>query len=241
VPMTVTALTMMHRYAALESIIPSDEEALREVASACVFVAAKVEEHTLRTNDLVNAVLRLSQGRGTATPAMKGAFPDLYGVPGTDERVAHGETPVWGQGGAGGAGQASGDGKGMVTQWLVGEAYYDAKATLLRNEQRILRAIEFRVEVEQPHQYAFNLCLQAHLSPACAQLAGAMVTDLLTLTTLAGSVAAASIGVGAVVAAMEVLGLPSEGVAEATGTDLGEVTAVCREIASLAEVSPVEC
>ena len=58
---------------------------LQRLAAACVFLASKVEEASLRTNDMLNAVAAcsgmLAAGGGAAAPAALAEFPCLVGEP----------------------------------------------------------------------------------------------------------------------------------------------------------------
>lgn len=55
---------------------------------------------------------------------------------------------------------------------LSGDAYYAAKSTLLRDEQALLRVLQFDVAVVLPHSLLLNLCRwcpERHLQPCLRQ------------------------------------------------------------------------
>lgn len=63
---------------------------------------------------------------------------------------------------------------------LVGVEYYSAKQSLLNAEQRLLRALQFRVMVPQPHALALNAARTLRLPAGVQRLALALINDLWT-------------------------------------------------------------
>ena len=94
----------------------------------------------LTSSDLINVVLCLMR-RDTWARAAE-AIP---GLP-PDPRQGSGRN-------GGGSG-----GRPLPEKALSGDAYYQAKSSLLRDEQVLLRVIRFRVAEELPHVILLNLC-----------------------------------------------------------------------------------
>ncbi|GIL66109.1 hypothetical protein Vafri_19716 [Volvox africanus] len=65
---------------------------------------------------------------------------------------------------------------------LVGSAYYAAKQAMLDAEQRLLRALQFRVTVVQPHALLLNAARCLRMPSGVQRLALAMLNDLWAYT-----------------------------------------------------------
>jgi len=227
----VMALEMLQRFASRVPAVAEDRIFQRDLAAACLFLASKADEHTLKTNDLLNTVHHLDGSPLEAVPLAVQLFPDLFAGKQDDGHATQAERT---ERAASAPGAPSSEAPEARGGFLVAEDYYLAKDVLLKNEQRVLQVLGFDLESEQPHKYALNLCMHADLSPACAQLACALATDLMTMSDISPRVKPESLGIGAVVAATEILGVPCVRLAERTGADLAEVARVCQEVAALA-------
>lgn len=146
---------------------------LQRTATACIFLAAKVQEAPLRTNDLVNVAHYLL------------ASPDA-------------PLSLWqaGERGAGHDGaQMAAEENGQEQQgsqqhqpaqqplskadMLAGDDYYQAKDTLIEDEQMLLRVLRFNIDVQQPHKWLFSLCRAVDASVAVVRVATCVLNDAL--------------------------------------------------------------
>ncbi|GAB4815395.1 hypothetical protein N2152v2_002441 [Parachlorella kessleri] len=214
-----TALVFCHRFAhtTSENFDGLDPE---RVASSCIFLASKVEESALRTNDLLNAVRHLHEA---ALKQPGGSQPGRMWEAAAD---AEGIAPP-----EGGAGMGSQSSLGEQCPVLVGDAYYVAKAQLIHDEQVLLRMLRFDIGVEQPHKYLYCFAETLKAPGVIVRLATCLVNDSLVylqtcISLRPEAVAAAALHVASVVAGApllqpeqgswwEALGLQTEGVEKA--------------------------
>ncbi|GAX77593.1 hypothetical protein CEUSTIGMA_g5037.t1 [Chlamydomonas eustigma] len=71
------------------------------------------------------------------------------------------------------------------TEVLTGQAYYTAKASLLSQEQQILRVLQFRLNlVEQPYTYMFSILKTIQASSALVQSSVCVMNDVGTFSAM---------------------------------------------------------
>ncbi|CAL5224658.1 g7377 [Coccomyxa viridis] len=175
---TASALYFMHRFKrdCREADMPDDR-----LNAACLFVAAKVEETPVRTNDLLNALHYILQPRNG--PELCEAFPGLLlsmrvtaeqqrdGDPAPIDAAHPTEAP---------ANFPETDEKSASRAemgFLAGDDYYMAKEQLITDEQILLRILCFQMNVESPQKYLLNVCRLLQCSQPLIQLAVCLVND----------------------------------------------------------------
>ncbi|KAL4458145.1 hypothetical protein ABPG75_013010 [Micractinium tetrahymenae] len=238
-----TALTFQHR-------MDCDELPPERLAAACVFLAAKVEEASVRTNDMLNAVTawRLAaacsgsgsrsdaarDGGGSSTGAANGggpaagspaaAPPPSAGVPGPEEPAA--PAPA-------GEAEAALAAAAAAFPYLVGEAYAAAKRQLILDEQLLLRRLRFDLGAgsDQPHRHLYVLAHCWGAAPAALRAATCLLNDAVAHCSAYGgpallpaTAAAAALHVGARLAGQQV---NPAGWWRATGVSDGDMAAAC--------------
>ena len=100
---------------------------MQRQAAACIFLAAKVEEAAVRTNDMLNAV---AAAAAAAAPVAHVGIGPTAAMDGVDL---------------------------ATFPCLVGEAYQQRKAQLILDEQLLLRVLRFDIGVDQPHRHLYVL------------------------------------------------------------------------------------
>lgn len=163
-PVTETALTLLHRYSREKgTALTSDDIA------PCIFLASKVEEAPVRTNDMLNTLeyLRQCQQRQRGSTLVAEPPPLQNMLPAVDAMV------------------------------LVGDLYYAKKQELIIREQSLLRLIHFNVVCEHPHRYLFNFGRALHCPARMLHLAVCLVNDSLCTTQLSLDQSAANVAAGA--------------------------------------------
>lgn len=226
---------------------------LQRLAAACVFLAAKVEEAPVRTNDMLNAVAAwhlaaacssgsagicngaiagagaaalsaaVNSGSPPAGSPAAGQPPQAEATQGLGEPAA---SPAEEPGGAAAAAAAS-------FPYLVGEAYAAAKRQLILDEQLLLRRLRFDLGAgsDQPHRHLYVLARCWGAAPAALRAATCLLNDAVACCPAYGeppllpaSAAAAALHVGARLAGQEV---SPQGWWRASGVGDGDMAAAC--------------
>jgi hypothetical protein len=170
---------------------------------------------SLRTNDLLNAVRYLQHQQ----PALLEGV-NRGGEPGIEPGVTVGD---------GGGAQA---GQTAECPMLVGDAYYDAKARLINDEQVLLRVLCFDIGVEQPHKYLYCFAKTLLAPGIVVRLATCIVNDTLVylntcLTLPPEAVAAAALHVAATLAHAPLAQGPQGHCWDVLGLELEVVVSSC--------------
>eukprot|EP00887_Chlorella_sp_A99_P006180 scaffold3.g6180.t1 len=159
----VAALSFYHAFrhkAAQHEECSNMAASVQRTVTACIFLAAKVQEAPLRTNDLVNAVFYLlasPDAPAPPDPVAGAAEPPL--PPAEQQRLQ----PL------------------TKADMLVGEAYTRQKDLLIQqDEQTLLRVLQFRIDVEQPHKYLFCFCRVIGATRAEVGVATCLLNDMVT-------------------------------------------------------------
>eukprot|EP00959_Pyramimonas_sp_CCMP1952_P065558 1368581-Pyramimonas_sp.AAC.1 len=151
----LTAAMFMQRFYAKRSMVTYKPE---HVVSTCLYLASKLEDFPRRISDVVNVIHRLQHA------------PDERPLPGAINKLV------------GGSKEPTEDTNLPVV--LTGKAYYHAKDRLIKYEQSVLRAADFKVDIEQPHKYLLLYCRTLRASQALTQLACGTLNDCLVYTSL---------------------------------------------------------
>lgn len=245
-------------------------EDLRLVAAAVLFIGSKVEEHSVRINDLLNVVYVLCQliaaaatttgvstsgvttaaapfdtkGENLLSPTsalsslrlspgqLTRAFPEVEillrrlksgalhtaasGTPSGSEacplivRLASGMDKITesnNQHMTLAVDQRATATRGNLSteiSFLTVDSYYSTKAKLIEFEQRILRAINFQVALEDPHRYLLNLAYQRRMGEGLVKLAVCILNDALIYTVAPQRASCLVLGTAALVLAEEI-------------------------------------
>ncbi|GMH36607.1 hypothetical protein BSKO_04480 [Bryopsis sp. KO-2023] len=163
---TATALTFLHRFFRAVPVGKYDDNM---IVAACLFGAAKVEEASIRTADLLNVLHFLEHHPDDLDP--NEVFPELHKP---ENRTK------------------------TNSQFLVGEKYYEAKDALIQMEQTVLRFIQFRVNTDHPHKYALSYCASLKASRNVVRSTACLLNDCMVYTSLILQVKPEVLGAGAV-------------------------------------------
>ena len=177
---------------------------MRRLATACLFLACKVEEvgrasykwhlsvnmiqsfskrcvsvqANVRTNDLLNTVLFVAAPAASTSPDTQAA-----------QRQQHDLQP-----------------DGLI---LVGQEYYAMKQILIIDEQILLRTVNFDIVVEHPHRYVLNFSKLLGVTHSLVQMALVLLNDSLVYTNACLVFEPADIAAASLEAAFEIVGAPS--------------------------------
>jgi len=143
------------------------------VVAAAVYLACKLEESIVRLADVVNA---------TTTALGNGAAKRGYDRVVVDDRAnvrCDDESMRDRREGARLAGYGEEDGAEDDDGVVVGARYYAYKEATLAMEQRLLKAMEYELNVEQPHVFMFHIVEVIKGGEALACAASAVLLDAL--------------------------------------------------------------
>tara|TARA_B100000674_G_scaffold497226_1_gene530146 strand:+ start:1024 stop:1794 length:771 start_codon:yes stop_codon:yes gene_type:complete len=143
------------------------------VVTAAVYLACKLEESIVRLADVVNA---------TTTALGNGAAKRGYDRVVVDDRAnvrCDDESMRDRREGARLAGYGEEDGAEDDDGVVVGARYYAYKEATLAMEQRLLKAMEYELNVEQPHVFMFHIVEVIKGGEALACAASAVLLDAL--------------------------------------------------------------
>jgi len=177
----VTSLVYLHKYRQSElGRLDSDKSCTPQLlVAACIFLSSKVEEVSVSNNHLLNAVKLVAD---LFPLGQLSDFLDL--APGNhhDSLVTENISLENNLSSKSFLGKV--DQKAAQVELLVGQTYYDAKAELLRMEQKLLRILRFQLCHEQPYTFMFNVCHTVGAPAALVAAAVAMLNDVVTLSAL---------------------------------------------------------
>jgi hypothetical protein len=179
---TVTALCYTHEVH--RSDITVDASSLAAFVTACLFLASKVEEISLSNNHLINVVnivaaykmsLFLHPCYSTSSQALTAGQSSVAVHSAEDEHAGHSSRIT--------------DTRLIEhikdSQVLTGQAYYTAKAAMLRHEQQILRALRFQLNpVEQPYTYLFSILKTTRAPAALVKTSVCVMNDVGTFSAM---------------------------------------------------------
>uniref|UniRef100_A0A7S0N432 Cyclin-like domain-containing protein n=1 Tax=Pyramimonas obovata TaxID=1411642 RepID=A0A7S0N432_9CHLO len=151
----LTAAIFMQRFYAKRSRVTFEPEF---IVSTCLYLASKLEDFPRRISDVVNVIHRLQHA------------PAERPIPSAIDKLS-------------GRSKSQSEDTDLPAV-LTGKAYYHAKDRLIKYEQSILRAADFKVDIEQPHKYLLLYCRTIRASQALTQLACGALNDCIVYTSL---------------------------------------------------------
>ena len=153
------AHTVLGSVGAAASATPASHS--QRLVAACLFLASKSEECPRALRDVLNMVHAERHSLGAA-PSPAAAAPC----------AAPAATPASAAATAAAAASAGG-----YEPMALDESYWAAKEQLVGDEQRLLRALGFEVEVTHPHRYVPEYAAALGLSARAVQVAWCLATD----------------------------------------------------------------
>lgn len=231
-------------------MFPSLPSLLQRLAAACVFLAAKVEEAPVRTNDMLNAVAawRLATTCSFSDGGCSGTIP-AAAAPAEATSPPAG-SPAAGQPPAAASAEDAGNPAAQPPAvetdagaaaaaaaasfpYLVGDAYAAAKRQLILDEQLLLRRLRFDLGAgsDQPHRHLYVLAHYWGASSAALRAATCLLNDAVAHCSAYGgaqllpaTAAAAALHVGARLVGQEV---SPRGWWRTIGVSDGDMAAAC--------------